>query len=325
MKISIIVPVFNCEQYLSKCLDSIIAQTYKNIEIILIDDGSIDNSGIICDTYAKKDARVRVIHKDNGGAMSARLSGLAEATGEWIGFVDGDDEIDLDMYERLLNNAVKYGAQISHCGYQMRFPDGHVNYFYNTGVLIKQNKETGIHDLLLGEVIEPSLCTKLFHKTVVQSVVLNKGIDATIKNNEDLLMNFYFFSSSNKSVFVDWCPYHYFVQTKTPAKLSENTYKIYDPIKVKEIILEECSEGNLRDAEISYLTTCVHIYCSLIQLPDMHEHRIAVRKKIYLRRSWIAQLSRRVKLLALLVIYAPQFLQVIYPVYAKYWQRKKYD
>ena len=96
-KISVIVPVYNVEQYLERCVDSIINQTYKNLEIILVNDGSTDNSGQLCDELAKKDGRIRVIHKKNGGLSDARNVGVDEAKAELIGFIDSDDYIDEDM------------------------------------------------------------------------------------------------------------------------------------------------------------------------------------------------------------------------------------
>ena len=103
-KISVIVPVYNVEQYLPQCLDSIINQTYKNLEIICVDDGSPDNSGKILDEYAKKDKRIKVIHQENQGVSVARNTGLDNATGKYIGFVDPDDWIEADYYETLTAN-----------------------------------------------------------------------------------------------------------------------------------------------------------------------------------------------------------------------------
>lgn len=112
-KISVIVPVYKVEPYLRRCVDSILAQTYTNLEIILVDDGSPDSCGAICDEYAEKDERVRVIHKENGGLSDARNAGLEIATGEWLSFIDSDDWIEPTMYETLLNNAGVHDAQIS--------------------------------------------------------------------------------------------------------------------------------------------------------------------------------------------------------------------
>ena len=115
-KISIIVPVYNVEKYIKRCLDSIIAQTFEDIEIILVDDGSTDSSGIICDEYSKVDTRVRVIHKKNGGLSSARNAGIEAARGEFLGFIDSDDYISSDMFEVLYRNMVRERADLSICG-----------------------------------------------------------------------------------------------------------------------------------------------------------------------------------------------------------------
>ena len=100
IKISIIVPVYNVENYIHRCLDSLMDQTYKNLEIILVDDGSTDSSGIICDEYSKKDRRIQVIHKKNGGLVSARKAGILLATGEYSTYVDSDDWIEDSAYEK---------------------------------------------------------------------------------------------------------------------------------------------------------------------------------------------------------------------------------
>lgn len=113
--ISVIVPVYNVEQYLPKCIDSILAQTYENLEIILVEDGTKDSSGIICDDYAAKDTRIRVIHKPNGGLSSARNAGMEIARGEYFGFVDSDDWIEPEMYENLMAVSQKYDADVV-CG-----------------------------------------------------------------------------------------------------------------------------------------------------------------------------------------------------------------
>lgn len=115
--ISVIVPIYKVEKYLRRCVDSILAQTYGDLEVILVDDGSPDGSGMICDEYAQKDSRVRVVHKKNGGLSDARNAGLEVATGEYIGFIDSDDYIHPQMYEKLLTALEQTGSQISLCGY----------------------------------------------------------------------------------------------------------------------------------------------------------------------------------------------------------------
>ena len=114
-KISVIVPVYKVEKYLRRCVDSIINQTYPELEIILVDDGSPDNCGKICDEYAAKDSRIKVIHKENGGLSDARNAGIDVSTGDYISFVDSDDHIALDMYEKMYNAIKKEDADISIC------------------------------------------------------------------------------------------------------------------------------------------------------------------------------------------------------------------
>lgn len=117
-EISIIVPVYNVEEYLPKCLDTILNQSFRDFEVILVNDGSKDNSGFICEKYAKKDSRIRIIHKENGGLSSARNAGLDIAKGRYIGFIDSDDFIDLKMYEQLYNMIKIYNADIAICSYE---------------------------------------------------------------------------------------------------------------------------------------------------------------------------------------------------------------
>ena len=123
-KLSIIVPVYNVERYIDKCIKSILDQTFKDFELILVDDGSIDNSGEICDEYIKKDSRVKVIHKKNGGLAAARNTGLIMARGDYVGFVDSDDWIEPNMFSNLYASCVKNGADISVIGVREVDEDG---------------------------------------------------------------------------------------------------------------------------------------------------------------------------------------------------------
>ncbi len=237
--ISIIVPAYNIENYIGRCLESIQHQSYRNLEILVVNDGSSDSTGEVIDRYAANDTRIRPIHKKNGGVSRARLEGVKRAQGEYIGFVDGDDYIEADMYTRLLKNMMKYDADISHCGYQMIFPDGHADYYYNTGRIAEQDGETGLSDLLDGSFIEPGLCNKLFHKSLLQSLLHENKLDLSIKNNEDLLMNYYLFSKAKKSVYEDICPYHYILRKNSAATSKISVKKMEDPVIVWEKILSD--------------------------------------------------------------------------------------
>ena len=122
--ISVIIPVYNAEKYLRRCLDSVVAQTYRNLEIICVDDGSVDESGKICDQYAVRDARIRVIHQENQGLSAARNKGLDVAEGEYIAFVDSDDYILEDMYKKMLDKLLNYNVDLCVCQWQYEFSDG---------------------------------------------------------------------------------------------------------------------------------------------------------------------------------------------------------
>ena len=122
--ISVIIPVYNVEKYLRRCLDSVIAQTYQKLEIICVDDGSIDDSGKICDQYAVRDARIKVIHQENQGLSAARNKGLDAAEGEYIAFVDSDDYILEDMYKKMLDKLLNYNVDLCVCQWQYELSDG---------------------------------------------------------------------------------------------------------------------------------------------------------------------------------------------------------
>lgn len=169
--ISIITPVYNAEKYLSKCIESILNQSHKNIELILVDDGSPDASGKICDTYAEKDARVKVIHKQNQGQGIARNKALDVATGDYVMFVDSDDWVEPDFCETALNAALKNEADIVCFGYNTVTEEGEI-----TSKVFTRNPRTigvsdGIKDLILRtDVIYNYPCNKLFSRKTTESV-----------------------------------------------------------------------------------------------------------------------------------------------------------
>ncbi len=181
-KISVIVPVYKVEKYLARCVDSIIDQTYKNLEIILVDDGSPDGCGAMCDEYAKKDERIKVIHKENGGLSSARNAGLDIATGDYIAFVDSDDRITPDAYENLLKALDGKSDAIANFMYEREMESGETF----PSVVPHKNDEIISVENYIGELMmhvgDVSACTKLFPKGVISGVRFAEGF-----LNEDLL------------------------------------------------------------------------------------------------------------------------------------------
>lgn len=325
-KISVIVPVYNIAEYLARCLDSILNQTYRNLEIIVVNDGSTDRSAEILNDYACRYPKIKVIHKDNGGVTSARLCGVAHADGEWIGFVDGDDKIDGDMYERLIENAHTHDAQISHCGYQMHFDDGRIHYFYNTGLLVNQDKTTALQELLSGERIEPGLWNKLFHKSLFHSSLHDRMLP-DIRINEDLLMNYYLFSAAEITVYEDRCPYHYMIRSTSASRAKLNENKLYDPIRVREQIRAHCPEALRDDAERGYIHACLNA-CNAIAAAGFSRYQkelLSVRTRLKNETPNIRLLRAKRRMMVYGVLYMPRIYSVLYFIYTKYFQKKRYE
>ena len=216
-KISVIVPVYNIEKYLVRCIESIRLQTYKNIEIILVDDGSTDNSGKICDEYKQKDERIVVVHKQNGGLSSARNAGLEKAQGDYIGFVDSDDYISEKMYELLINEIVDCENAIANIMYVRAFDNGEIK---SSRVPHTENEtitaEKYLEELLL-HVGDVSVCTKLFPKSLIQNIRFPEGVD-----NEDLLFAINLIQVIKEVRFVGEVGYYYYVrQNSLSSKYSK--------------------------------------------------------------------------------------------------------
>lgn len=166
--ISVIVAIYNVEKYLSKCIDSILNQTYKNIELILVIDGSPDNSITICNSYALQDCRVKIIEKENGGQATARNKALDLAKGEYIGFIDGDDWIEPEMYQTLYDTIIKEEAEIVQCGWFKVEPSGVRECPYKESFIETYTSDDGLDELISsrGGHLNTSVCCKLFKRDV---------------------------------------------------------------------------------------------------------------------------------------------------------------
>lgn len=170
--VSVIIPVYNVAQYFPECIESVIAQTYKDIEIILVDDGSTDNSGIICDEYAKKDNRIKVIHKPNGGLSSARNAGIDICTGEYITFIDSDDYIAGDMIEQLYIALYNTQSDISICNFKSKLP---LDKDYNLKIKTYSPKNA-IKEILLEGNFCTSAWAKLYKTKLFSTVRYPEGL-----------------------------------------------------------------------------------------------------------------------------------------------------
>lgn len=207
-KISVIVPVYNTEKYLSRCVESILLQTYKNLEIILVDDGSTDKSGEICENYRAKDERIVVIHKKNGGQADARNAGLEVVTGDYIAFVDSDDWLEKDIYEYCINL-----FKVTNCDivdYQCVFSDGKSptkTYIKGYKIEIIEGKEILRDYLYRGQTEKApfSVCRKLYKRSLFEKIRFPEG-----KVNEDIVTNFRVLMKCNRIVHTNKIGYYYF-------------------------------------------------------------------------------------------------------------------
>ena len=216
--ISIIVPIYNVQQYLEKCVNSLIKQSYKNIEIILVDDGSTDKSGEIADGLKKNDSRIRVFHKNNGGLSDARNFGIKQAKGKYIGFIDSDDYIENEMYEFLYNNLIENKADISICGRFVNYDDGRELTQYKTGIKKVMDNVDGLIALNSFKYFDMSACDKLYEKSLFNDIEFPYGLKC-----EDYYTMYKLFDKSRMIVYESKPMYHYY---KWEGSISRN--KIMD-------------------------------------------------------------------------------------------------
>ena len=200
--ISVIVPVYNVEPYIRQCLDSIINQTYQNLEIILVDDGSPDNCGAICDEYARSDKRIMVLHKENGGVADARNAGLAASTGKYIGWVDPDDWIEADMFEYLLSNAERYSSDIAVCGRVEQYPQRTRIRTWDEQQLL--NTEQALQQLVINNQMGSYLWDKLWERELYGGIEFPKG-----RTFEDISIMHRLFVKANRVLCLPEIKYHY--------------------------------------------------------------------------------------------------------------------
>lgn len=225
--LSVIVPIYNVEQYLGRCIHSIITQTYTNLEIILVDDGSPDNCPEKCDDWAKQDSRIKVIHKKNGGLGNARNSGLEIATGDYVAFVDSDDYIIPDMYERLMNEAVRGDFDCIYCGFKQQLPS------MNTVDVIEM-EETVIYgeDIkkLAGRFLfdfsrNPLNCS-VWHGIYRRKLLDFKFVSEREFLSEDLIFTHTFLGKCNSFSYIPKALYHYSYNKKSLSNsYSEKSFK----------------------------------------------------------------------------------------------------
>ncbi|MGJ9459039.1 glycosyltransferase [Oceanobacillus sp. CF4.6] len=248
--ISIIVPIYNVELYLANCIDSILAQTFKDFELILINDGSIDKSGEICDFYMKRDSRINVIHKSNGGVSSARNNGIDIARGNYIAFVDPDDTLETTMYYELIRAAFKHKADMIVC--PIKIINTRSNTISNSSIW--KDVDCVLNKQIIESEIIPSIVANRTYSIVSSvnklyksSLFASKKIrfDQNLHYSEDARLNFSLLTMINSLVYVGEPLYNYYIRDKESLTQRFNA-NLYDYVLDNKIFLIElCKKYNL--------------------------------------------------------------------------------
>lgn len=254
IKISVIVPVYKVpEEYLRKCIESILNQSLKELEIILVDDGSPDNCGNICDEYAKKDSRINVIHKENEGVSSARNIGISKARGKYISFVDSDDWIENDFYEKIFEYAIDNDVDIAISGFlkEINGKSHEVLKKEKSQIFTRQEAQ---YRLLDRKIYVWGLWDKIYKTKLIKGKVF---FDKTLDMGEDLDFVWKILKVSEKIGYISLNKYHY-VKRKNSATLSANPEKKWSSIQViknilDEIIIEKFDEKSIKQVQCLYV------------------------------------------------------------------------
>lgn len=313
--ISVIIPAYNAEKTIERCLNSVINQTYNNLEIIVVNDGSTDNTETVVKSLAAVDGRVRLITIENGGVSHARNTGIDSAKGEYITFVDSDDYIDDSMYESLLNLIKKYNVKIAHCSYKNVDENKNViSIVGNTNRIVIQNHDEAIECLIGGKLFAGGLWNKLYSSELFDGCRL----DESIRINEDVLLNFILFDKIEKSAYTDNAYYNYVANLSSSTHTSNAYFKYNQSLYVSKIILEE-SQGKSYEqlAERRVADNVLGLYkgCVFSRLKrNSFEYRNVLNKVIHYKKvGYYPFFMKRMQYV--LFRYFPHIFLAIYDMY----------
>ncbi|MBQ8291214.1 MAG: glycosyltransferase family 2 protein [Clostridia bacterium] len=287
--LSVIIPVYKVEKYLERCVRSVLSQRYRNIELILIDDGSPDKSGAMCDEFAKEDGRIRVIHKENGGQASARNRGLEIARGEYIAFLDSDDFIDADMYADLISIIEKENCDIAACAIKRVDEAGTAiasNTQYDNSITF-YNKEQMIEGLYMQQYVRFELWDKVYKRAVVQGVRLIEG-----QLYEEVNFDRVVFQRVEKYAFFNK-PMHYYVTDRagnTNSYFSERKLCIFEEL---DKFIHDIKEAGMPEATAQKFEAKQCQFCISLSV-FAQKFKASASAKKFLREK-ARELTRKIK------------------------------
>lgn len=321
-KISIIVPVYNVEKYLSKCIDSILNQSFKDFELILVNDGSTDNSGKICDEYKKNNTNITVIHKKNGGLSSARNTGLSICKGEYIAFIDSDDYIHPKMFEVLYNNLILYAADISICDYERVIEKTENKVEEINNIVVKQYDNIEAIERLYTEDNAKFIicCNKLYKRELFNNIKFENG-----KYHEDEYIIPKILYKCKKVIFNDCKLYYYLIRPGSITGKGFNIHKL-DALDAFEERIKFFEENNLiqfrNKAEYDYLCRVFKYYFTIEKyIPNNKQILINIKrnfKKMYKKLKTNSYYSTKEKITWILFIINPK----LYKLYINYKKKE---
>lgn len=281
--ISVIVPCYNVEKYLERCVNSILSQTYYDLEIILVNDGSIDKTGEICEKFAKKDPRVKTVHKENGGLSDARNAGIDVAKGDFYAFVDGDDFVEPDAYEAMISEMKNPNVSLVVAGIFAEDIDGSKNIVMSKEYLILDRKEAFIN--LLGPTrtigIGHSSCNKLFRKQLFSGLRYKKGIV-----NEDMEILPQILDACNYVVLLNKPIYHYVKRADSITETEFNIWK-YESINIPYNVLSLCKEKYPELIPYANYYVMDSLFKILEELTNSKNRKIFYKQEFVIRKKMI--------------------------------------
>ena len=308
--VSVIVPVYNVEKYVGDCIESLICQSYNNIEVILVDDGSVDSSGKICDEYAQQDTRIKVIHKENGGLSEARNFGITSATGEYYSFVDGDDFLSEDAILQMISLIKEKKCEIAVCNMIRYFEDGETEPFYVPSHTPKVLDGQDRFETLL----QPSVCNKIFRAELFDSVRFPKG-----KFYEDTFVYHVLLYNANRVVLTGYDGYFY--RSRRSSILGQNvmTDRYFDFIEAvwlrTEFLLEKEIQPYGNEACLSLYSAVANAEKNITQTEDnqsKHFEAMQRYKVAYKQLIKSSDISLKQKLRLFLLRSLPKIHNILY-------------
>lgn len=316
-KISIIVPIYNVEKYLEKCVESLINQTYKNLEIILVDDESPDNCPKICDDYLNVDSRIKVIHQKNMGLSGARNSGIKIATGEYLVFQDSDDTLELNAIELLYKNMKKHNTKLSICGRYNTYEDGRKICKYKEQFEKKYDFISSIEEMNKFYYFDMSACGKLYKRELFDGIEFPIG-----RLSEDYYIMYKLFERAGYVSFISTPLYNYLQRQNSISKNKKINNQIIDAARCQMNDLENYSEEMKTIVHVAYAYSfliVVNIYIKQHVKFSMHEkneYRQEIRKNLtYIKNYKNLDSSRKIQFI--LFLYCLPLYKIIYKLYKK--------